>query len=101
VGGTTASLCEGDQVSVRDLLYGLMLPSGNDAAVTLAENFGDYQEDDNDEEDQEALAEFRRNKKMNCHHTDYFLSQMNLWAKRFGLSNTYYANPHGTTHGPL
>ncbi len=29
-------------VSIMDLLYGLMLPSGNDAAYTLAENFGIY-----------------------------------------------------------
>ena len=28
------------QFKVIDLLYGLMLPSGNDAAYTLAENFG-------------------------------------------------------------
>lgn len=26
---------------MQDLLYGLMLPSGNDAALTLAENFGE------------------------------------------------------------
>ena len=29
-------------ISVLDLLYALMLPSGNDAAITLAENFGVY-----------------------------------------------------------
>ena len=38
-GGTTAELKEGDRVTIQDLLYGLLLPSGNDAAVTLAENF--------------------------------------------------------------
>lgn len=27
---------------VVDLLYAMMVPSGNDAALTLAENFGDY-----------------------------------------------------------
>ena len=31
----------GEQVSVRDLLYGLMLPSGNDAALVLADYVGD------------------------------------------------------------
>jgi D-alanyl-D-alanine carboxypeptidase len=38
--GTTGSrmnLNPGDSVSLRDLLYGLMLPSGNDAAVAIAE----------------------------------------------------------------
>ena len=39
VGGTTAELKEGDRLTIHDLLYGLLLPSGNDAAVTLAENF--------------------------------------------------------------
>ena len=29
-----------DWISVLDLLYGIMLPSGNDAAMVLAENFG-------------------------------------------------------------
>jgi D-alanyl-D-alanine carboxypeptidase (penicillin-binding protein 5/6) len=38
--GTSANLRPGDSVSVRDLLYGMMLPSGNDAAYALAEFFG-------------------------------------------------------------
>jgi len=40
VGGTSAKLRSGDVLSVWDLLHGLMLPSGNDAAMTLAEHFG-------------------------------------------------------------
>ena len=39
--GTTANLIAGQMVTIHDLLYGLMLPSGNDAAMTLAENFGE------------------------------------------------------------
>ena len=42
IGGTTAKLRTGDVLSVWDLLHGLMLPSGNDAAVWLSENFGEY-----------------------------------------------------------
>ncbi len=38
--GTSANLYEDCWYSIEDLLYGLMLPSGNDAAVCLAENFG-------------------------------------------------------------
>lgn len=38
--GTTANLNEGEWLLINDLYYGLMLPSGNDAAVCLAENFG-------------------------------------------------------------
>lgn len=32
IGGTSAELIEGDQYTVDQLIYGLMLPSGNDAA---------------------------------------------------------------------
>jgi serine-type D-Ala-D-Ala carboxypeptidase (penicillin-binding protein 5/6) len=39
MGGTSANLLEHQRLSIIDLLYALMLPSGNDAAVTLAENF--------------------------------------------------------------
>jgi D-alanyl-D-alanine carboxypeptidase (penicillin-binding protein 5/6) len=39
--GTSADLYPGDKLTVNDLLYGLMLPSGNDAAIQLAEFFGD------------------------------------------------------------
>ena len=42
IGGTSAKLRTGDVLSVWDLLHGLMLPSGNDAAITLAEHFGQY-----------------------------------------------------------
>ncbi len=40
VGGTRADLFEYENVSLQDLLYGLMLPSGNDAAIVLGENLG-------------------------------------------------------------
>lgn len=38
--GTSAKLQEGDKLTLNDLLYGMMLPSGNDAAWALAEFFG-------------------------------------------------------------
>ena len=38
--GTSANLKLGDSLSIKDLLYGLMLPSGNDAAIALSEFFG-------------------------------------------------------------
>jgi hypothetical protein len=38
--GTTSLLQEGNMLSAWDLLHGLMLPSGNDAAIALAEYFG-------------------------------------------------------------
>jgi D-alanyl-D-alanine carboxypeptidase len=40
--GTTANLRSGDKISIKDLLYCLMLPSGNDAAYSLSENIGAF-----------------------------------------------------------
>ena len=39
-GGSRVGLSTGDKITVKDLLYGLMLCSGNDAAVALAEYVG-------------------------------------------------------------
>jgi D-alanyl-D-alanine carboxypeptidase len=47
VTGTTAALKLDDTLSVRQLLYGLMLPSGNDAAYLLAEYFGELLSEEN------------------------------------------------------
>lgn len=59
----------GEQVSVRDLLYGLMLPSGNDAALVLADYVGG------------SIAGF--------------VAKMNNKAGELGCTNTHFANPHG------
>lgn len=59
----------GEQVSVRNLLYGLMLPSGNDAALVLADYVGG------------GVSEFAE--------------KMNAKAAELGCSNTHFANPHG------
>ena len=40
IGGTTANLSSYEWISISDCLYGLLLPSGNDAALVLAENLG-------------------------------------------------------------
>ena len=40
VPGTSIYLSEGERITLRDLLYGLMLASGNDAAVAIAEHIG-------------------------------------------------------------
>lgn len=75
--GTSADLREGDEVSVHDLLFGLMLPSGNDAAWTLAEYFG------------KSLYP------TSVKPVKAFISEMNRNARFMGLSITYFANPHG------
>jgi D-alanyl-D-alanine carboxypeptidase (penicillin-binding protein 5/6) len=38
--GTTANLKAGDKLTIWNLLHGLMLPSGNDAAFAIAEHLG-------------------------------------------------------------
>lgn len=40
MGGTSAKLSENSWIKLNDLFYALMLPSGNDAAIVLAENMG-------------------------------------------------------------
>jgi len=40
--GTKAGLIEGQLISIYDCLHALMLPSGNDAAITLATAFGKF-----------------------------------------------------------
>ena len=42
LGGTSANLLAGDKMSIHELMYGMMLPSGNDAAQTLAIYIGNY-----------------------------------------------------------
>ncbi len=68
-GESLLGLNAGERISVRDLLYGLILRSGNDAAETLAVAA--------------AGSESR------------FVRQMNLRAAALGLADTHYANPIG------
>ncbi len=78
--GSTAGVRAGEQLTVRELMYGLLLPSGNDAAVALAEHFGQRLAPDSD------ASVYGR-----------FVQAMNDQAKELGLSNTHFANPHGLT----
>lgn len=66
--GTNIYVEVGEKMKVIDLLYGLMLRSGNDAAITLAVN---------------TLGETE------------FISKMNEKAKELGMDNTFFENPHG------
>ena len=68
-GGSRLGLKTGDKITVLDLLYGLMLRSGNDAAVALAEYAGG---------DINGFAEL-----------------MNAKALDLGLTNTHFETPHG------
>lgn len=74
--GSSARVREGENILVDDLLYGLLLPSGNDASVALAEHFGDRLSNSADDYDSFILA-------------------MNAKAKKIGMQNTTFANPNG------
>lgn len=69
VEGSSIYLKEGEILSLEDLLYGLMLRSGNDSAVAIAEYIGNGVEN--------------------------FVEQMNIKAKEIGANNTHFMNPHG------
>ena len=67
--GSSIYLQKGEQLTVRELLYGLMLRSGNDAAVALAL----------------AVAP----------SMTAFVDLMNQTAQKYGATQTHFMNPHG------
>lgn len=76
--GSASDLKAGDKVAVRDLLFGLMLPSGNDAATAFAEHFGGRVKGD-------GRADAAAN----------FVAEMNRTAKALKMEETKYLDPHG------
>lgn len=81
-GGSSAGVKAGEKYVVRDLLHGLMLPSGNDAAVALAEHFGSrFASDDTAKDDPHSL----------------FVAEMNRKAKSLKMTKTKYYDPHGNS----
>jgi D-alanyl-D-alanine carboxypeptidase (penicillin-binding protein 5/6) len=95
--GSTADLREGEKVSVGELLYGLLLPSGNDAARALAEHFAPRLAND-------PMASGRREPPGNAapantpaEPTANFITERNRQAAKLGLAETHYENPHGLT----
>lgn len=66
--GTSIYLKSGERLSMRELLYGLILASGNDCAVAIAEYF---------------------------EGEEHFVEMMNNLAESLGLEHTHFANPHG------
>ena len=66
---SVCGLKAGDVVQLKDLLYGMMLKSGNDAAIAIAEHIGGS--------------------------VDQFVEMMNQEALELGATNTHFANPSG------
>lgn len=75
-----ADLFVGQKISLEELLYGLLLPSGNDAAMSIAMYIANKTVNE-DLTKQEAIR--------------VFSELMNKKAKELGAHNTHYVNPHG------
>ncbi|MBQ2686270.1 MAG: D-alanyl-D-alanine carboxypeptidase [Clostridia bacterium] len=71
--GSSVYLADGERMTLRDLVYALMLASANDAA--------------------EAIAYYL------CGSIDDFTRLMNEKAREMGLENTHFTNPHGLSDG--
>lgn len=95
IGGTSAHLEANDVLTIWDLLHGLMLPSGNDAALTLAENFGTYIYLKSEKYKAKVKQDPSYADKKVREPVKYFLCMMNKMASELGLKFTYYANSHG------
>lgn len=67
--GSSIYLEQGEKMSIKDLVYGLMLRSGNDAAIAISEHIGGSEEG--------------------------FVYLMNEKARWLGMTNTHFENPHG------
>ncbi|MNB89362.1 D-alanyl-D-alanine carboxypeptidase DacB precursor [compost metagenome] len=67
--GSSLYLKQGEEMLLEDMLYGLMLRSGNDAATAIAEHVGGSEQG--------------------------FVYMMNAKAEELGLKNSHFANPHG------
>jgi len=69
VNGSSINLREGEKLKLKELLYGLMLNSGNDAAIAIAEHIGG--------------------------DVETFVDMMNEKARELNLVNTSFKTPHG------
>ena len=66
--GSNIYLSIGEKMKLKDMVYGLMMQSGNDAALMISEYLGGEEN---------------------------FVKQMNELAKKIGMKNTVFSNPHG------
>jgi D-alanyl-D-alanine carboxypeptidase (penicillin-binding protein 5/6) len=86
--GSTAEVKAGEKLTVREALYGLLLPSGNDLGNALAEHFNTRLSPPGEESPaklSEAAYASRRN----------FVAEMNRTAARLGMTKTRYFIPYG------
>ena len=88
VGESSANLQAGDSTDFTSMLKALMIPSGNDAAIALAEYYGQkiVSSNGNGQLDSDACIAA-------------FVDKMNQKAAEIGMSNTLFTNPHGLDDG--
>ncbi len=72
VGGTHMGLKRGEVLSLRELFYGMMLISANDASNTIAKHVSGS--------------------------IPNFMEEMNTYLKKIGCENSHFMNPHGLHH---
>lgn len=80
VGESTMGLQSGEQQTLRTLLYGMLLPSGNDAAMAVARYLGS-KTTSGDPSLTDPVARF--------------VQMMNVRARQLGLQDSRFVNPHG------
>ena len=80
--GSSAGLKVGDKLTVGDALLGLMIPSGNDAAMVIARACGQAMIDDGTYDGSQSAY-------------DTFITAMNDKAKEIGCEDTVFTNPNG------
>lgn len=78
VGEASMGLWAGEVVTLRGLMYGLLLPSGNDAAHAIARSLG-----------------WRPETRSSAEAVQNFVDMMNETAREYQLYNTHFMNPHG------
>lgn len=88
-GGSTSAVKAGEKVSVREGLYGLMLPSGNDMGNAIAEHFHSRLKPPTQELLDKGLDNPVQRKRVN------FLAEMNRHAQRLGMKQTFYRVAYG------
>lgn len=82
-----SSMCfiqKGHKLTLRDLICGLMLPSGGDAAYTIAVNVARHVNTAYEMNDEEAI--------------ELFVALMNGLASEIGMRNSHFQNPDGWDH---
>jgi serine-type D-Ala-D-Ala carboxypeptidase (penicillin-binding protein 5/6) len=70
--GTTCYIKIGEKLSLKTLMHGMLLSSGNDASNVIADSFEQ--------------------------NIDLFMLEMNIFLRKLGIMNTNFVNPHGLHH---